>query len=466
MTDLPAPGEAARPDPPPMQQLTIYICEQDHWHGRPLYLAILELVRAQGGAGATVLKGLAGYSATSHRIHTSTLVDVLPVLPLVILVVDEAPRIARLLPPLEEMVAPNGGLLTVVDVVTHTYRHPNLGARKRGPPRVRDIMETRIATVRPDTPLADLLPLLLNRFYKALPVLDSGGRVLGMVTDGDLLEKADLGLRLSVLEAIHEHGASGFDEIVRAIRAGGKTARDVMGTRPEAVIGPDALVADAARLMLTQHVKRLPVVDRERRLLGIVARLDILKATSHVWPAGDDPQRQGIVPADAQTVGEVMLRAVPTVDADISLDRVVDALVGSTGARSVVVVDTPADRRVVGIITAADLVKRLAPPGRSGLLRLLQDGLAFLAHGNTEPQGTGGQARPARDIMTTPVITVLESAPLTAAIQLTVDHGVKVLPVTDAAGRLVGIVNRAHLLQALLLHLDQSPGPPAPTPPA
>ena len=87
-------------------------------------------------------------------------------------------------------------------------------------------------------------------------------------------------------------------------------------------------------------------------------------------------------------------------------------------------------------------------------------------HGNTEPQGTGGPARPARDIMTTPVITVLESAPLTAAIQLTVDHGVKVLPVTDATGRLVGIVNRARLLQALLRHLDQSPGPPAPPSPA
>jgi PII-like signaling protein len=74
----------------------VYICEQDHWHRQPLYLAILELVRAQGGAGATVLKGVAGYSAAGRTIHTGNLVDVVPNLPVMILVVDTAPRIAAL----------------------------------------------------------------------------------------------------------------------------------------------------------------------------------------------------------------------------------------------------------------------------------------------------------------------------------------------------------------------------------
>jgi PII-like signaling protein len=55
-----------------MQQLTVYICEQDHWHRQPLYLAILELVRAQGGAGATVLKGVAGYSAAIRGAVSTT----------------------------------------------------------------------------------------------------------------------------------------------------------------------------------------------------------------------------------------------------------------------------------------------------------------------------------------------------------------------------------------------------------
>src|SRR5215213_2497521 len=81
-----------------MQQMTVVICEQDQWRHRSLYLAVLELVRAQAGAGATVFKGMAGYSGSSRAIHTSNLVDVAANLPLVILVVDTEERVAALLP--------------------------------------------------------------------------------------------------------------------------------------------------------------------------------------------------------------------------------------------------------------------------------------------------------------------------------------------------------------------------------
>ncbi len=440
-----------------MQQLTILICEQDRWHHRPLYLAILELVRARGGAGASVFKGLAGYSAGSRTIHTGNLVDVAAALPLMIVVVDEAARIAALRPELEEMIAVNGGLLTVVDVVGHEYRHPSRQHGGHPQLKVHDIMESQVRAVRPETPVAEVLPLLLNQFYKALPVVDDADRVLGMVTDVDLLEKANLGLRLSVLEAVLDEGEQGFDDVVRALRAGGKTVRDVMGVRPEAVIGPDASVAEAARCMVEQHVKRLPVVDRERRLLGIVGRLDILKAASDVWPGSSGPELQGTVPADARTVGEVMLREVPTVEGDTPLARVMDLLVGSTGARRVVVLDNAANRLVVGVITDADLVQRVAQQARPSLLRGLREGLAALGLSGEDQTRAAIQGRTAREIMTAPVITVPATTPITAAIRVMVDHGVKVLPVTDAAGRLVGVVNRARLLQALLRHLDQMP---------
>ena len=55
------------------------------------------------------------------------------------------------------------------------------------------------------------------------------------------------------------------------------------------------------RVMVEQRVKRLPVVDRERRLLGIVGRLDILKAASHVWPLGHGPAASVPLPPHAQT---------------------------------------------------------------------------------------------------------------------------------------------------------------------
>ena len=109
-----------------MQQLTVYIKETDHTNRRPLYLQILELVRSSGGAGATVLKGIAGYSASSRSIQTAGFADIQQHLPLVVVIVDMAWRVEALLPKLEEMISPNGGLITVQDLEGHSYLHPSV----------------------------------------------------------------------------------------------------------------------------------------------------------------------------------------------------------------------------------------------------------------------------------------------------------------------------------------------------
>jgi PII-like signaling protein len=114
-----------------MQQLTVYIKETDHLNRRPLYLQILELVRSTGGAGATVLKGIAGYSASSRSIQTAGFADVQQHLPLVVVIVDKASQVEALLPQLENMVRPNGGLITVQDLEGHSYLHPNVRDRRQ-----------------------------------------------------------------------------------------------------------------------------------------------------------------------------------------------------------------------------------------------------------------------------------------------------------------------------------------------
>jgi PII-like signaling protein len=121
----------AQPEREHMQQLTVYIKETDHVHHRPLYLEILELVRQNNGAGATVLKGLAGYSASSRSITTAGLADLVQHLPMVIIIVDQAARIKNMLPQIEEWVQVNGGLVTVQDLEAHRYLHPNLPRETR-----------------------------------------------------------------------------------------------------------------------------------------------------------------------------------------------------------------------------------------------------------------------------------------------------------------------------------------------
>ena len=97
----------------------IFIGESDTWHGKPLYQAIVQRVREEGLAGATVTRGIEGYGASSH-LHTSRILRLSEDLPLVIEIVDTEERIEALLPILDEMVG--DGLVTIESVLIVTYR--------------------------------------------------------------------------------------------------------------------------------------------------------------------------------------------------------------------------------------------------------------------------------------------------------------------------------------------------------
>jgi PII-like signaling protein len=99
--------------------LRIFIGESDQWHHRPLYEAIVLKARELHLAGATVLRGVMGYGATS-RLHTAKVLRLSEDLPIVIEIVDSEEKIARLLPHLDEMV--QEGLLTMEKVRVVKYR--------------------------------------------------------------------------------------------------------------------------------------------------------------------------------------------------------------------------------------------------------------------------------------------------------------------------------------------------------
>lgn len=102
----------------PGKVLRIYIGESDKWGHKPLYQAIVELVRAKGMAGATVTRGIEGFGAHS-RLHTARVLRLSEDLPLVVDIVDKGERVDALLPELERMVS--DGLITVNDVYITKY---------------------------------------------------------------------------------------------------------------------------------------------------------------------------------------------------------------------------------------------------------------------------------------------------------------------------------------------------------
>jgi CBS domain-containing protein len=136
---------------------------------------------------------------------------------------------------------------------------------------VQDVMTRRVTTVQVGAPFKDVARLLAEHKISAVPVLDGGGTLVGIVSEADLLRK----------EQYHEDAlptrrrfGSRRERVLRA-KALGDFAGDVM-TAPAITIGPEATVVEAAKLMIEQNVKRLPVVDAVGCLVGIVSRADLL----------------------------------------------------------------------------------------------------------------------------------------------------------------------------------------------
>jgi len=102
------------------KMLRIHFGEDDQWHGRPLYQAIVERCRELDIAGATVLRGIEGYGA-STRIRRRHLLQFSPDAPILIQVIDTGDNIQRLLPALDEMVSE--GLIAISDVEVIKYVH-------------------------------------------------------------------------------------------------------------------------------------------------------------------------------------------------------------------------------------------------------------------------------------------------------------------------------------------------------
>ena len=138
---------------------------------------------------------------------------------------------------------------------------------------VRDLMTSAVVTARPETSLKEVATLLARRGISGLPVVDDDRRVVGVVSEGDILFKERGPAKRRGMLARLGHAAGTDDQLKLEAR----TAAQAM-TAPAVTIAPWRPVAAAAAQMLEAGVNRLPVVDDESRLVGIVTRADLVRA--------------------------------------------------------------------------------------------------------------------------------------------------------------------------------------------
>jgi CBS domain-containing protein len=168
--------------------------------------------------------------------------------------------------------------------------------------QARDVMTAPVITVRPDTRVEEIAQLLLERRISGVPVIQADGRLVGMVTEGDLMRRPEIGTERQRGWWLRFFG----DERARAeeyARAHGSRAEQVM-TRNVVTVSDETSVGEIARLLEEHHIKRVPVV-RDGKVVGIVSRANLL----HGLAAQHDPTPPAR-PMDDRSIREAVLQVL------------------------------------------------------------------------------------------------------------------------------------------------------------
>ena len=420
------------------RRVRIYVNEEDRVGRIWAAQAIVEFLREEDAQGATVFRGVEGFGA-SGEIHVSHLAEVARRLPVVVEWVDSPERVDRLLPRIKKLVP--RGFITVDDTEIVLYE-PHAVRELSKVLTAADVMTRKVTSARRDTPIREVVEMMLGKTYRTVPVLD-GRMPVGIISSGDLVQRGGLGVRLELLTRLDK---ADLHAVLDQLSERGGVAEDVMTPRPVSV--PEAMSLPAvADVMARGRLKRLPVVADDGSIAGMVSRVDLLRTAAHGFEAGEERQWEPGFAADTP-LSQVMRRDVPTVLPDTPLPEVFQAIIATRLHRAIVI---DADRHVLGLVTDAELLDRLTPSLRPTALRSLMLRLPFV-HASVEQRTKEhhAHARRAADLMTTGVPTGREDMPLGPAIAAMLEGKDKVLAVLDSADHLVGVVDRADLLHGLV----------------
>lgn len=205
--------------------------------------------------------------------------------------------------------------------------------------KIKELMTRRVVSVRPEASLKEVGARLLMHGISGMPVCDEDGRVVGVISEADILHK----------ERGRSERSGGLlswfaESRAQAVKSEARTAGEAM-TAPAITIAPGSPAAAAARLMVEKRINRLPVVRQDGRLVGIVTRADLVRAFTRSDAAIADEIRKDVLDralwvephAIEITVrdGEVELAGELETSTDVLvLEKLVEGIPGVVSVRS------------------------------------------------------------------------------------------------------------------------------------
>lgn len=412
--------------------------------------ALFEVVRHHKLAGMTVTHAFEGTSRHGGM-RAPHIVELGEDPPIVVEIVDRTERIEPVLPQIAALVT--SGVLTVSDARLY-FPASALS--------VQDIMQQPRLVVRPDTPIADVLPTLLDDGIRLVPVAAENDLLVGVVTLGHLLRAADPALGAHLVEArgTSEHIRAHLDRLIQ-----GRAVREVMISEPY-TLTPTLTLEEAVGAMTRHHITRAPVVDASRHLVGLISERMLVAALvapvmkSAGLDAGimraEDAElsgalRRGVHPSAGEplTAGLLADRTVPIVSESAPWEEVVDAV--QTSASCLILVVTP-ERRLRGLIDEQTLLERAIPGTNANLGRALRRTL-LRSPGQVFGALRGLSARPliAAELLRAAPLVMPESEPLAdALVQMVQADQAELAVVIDEAQQPLGVLKRNEALRALV----------------
>jgi CBS domain-containing protein len=415
--------------------IEIFTSEKVRYRNRPIAEAVIQLVHKKQIAGRCYVSKGTDACYENGELVTQNLLELSFNMPVKIEIMLPCSDVNLFLPVLEDMV--EEGVISVREISVYSYK-----TRKYIIPCqlfVNEIMTKHPHSVTSSTPVDQVASLLLSSPFTGVPVVDEKNRPIGIITQGDLIYRADMPLRIGLLNLSDR---SYVDEILKSMS--GKIAAQVM-TPGVVSVSSESKVTEAVQLMVEQHVKRLPVVDQAGVLSGMLSRVDIFHTITKTTTANKNIADQKIHVKNVRFVSDIMQRDTHTVLPQASVEDVLK-IIDTDAIQRVAVVDQ--DNRFNGLISDRHLLVAFSEH-QSGIWEYLSGLIPFSEKGRKHRQLQKEiRKKIASEIMETDLITVCESTVIDEAIRIMTEKGIKRLPVLDDNNCYKGMISREALLRA------------------
>lgn len=416
--------------------IEIFTSEEELWRGKRLHSAIVQSVSDMKiAARSIVTRGIEG-SYENGEITAGKLESLSYKVPVRITIIVPAVEFESLLVKIDEMVT--DGIIAIRDaeVISHKMREALMPRNTK----VRDIMTRNPRRVSKATPVSDVAKLLLSSTFTGLPVVDDENRPIGVIAQGDLIYKAELPMRIGLLAQADKKKIEAILDTLTH-----KKAMEIM-TQPAVTIEHDRLITEAVELMLKKKVKRLPVVNDEGKLVGIISRVDIFRTTMAVCPDWGAFQGKGIRVEGLRYVADIMRRDSYTVLPDTPVHEVM-RIIDCNDIQRICVVDE--EGYFKGLISDRDLLVAFSER-HPGVWDYFVGKIPFTERGKRNRELSSHlRAKTASEVMKTQVVTVREDTSIEETITSMLETAYKRLLVLDPEGKFKGMISRDSLLRTI-----------------